>query len=112
MGNKGHAPKLDSVDDDSSSELREILDVLDADHAHGSLLDDQTLLEILDDKIETAQPDEYVLKSSTLNERLSLEELAELAEGSDKREVPEADTTDTADCYFHHTRKLKALRQD
>ena len=42
MGNKGHEPKLDPVDDDSSSGLHELLDLLDTDSADSSLLDDQT----------------------------------------------------------------------
>ena len=111
MGNKGHAPKLNPIDDESSSGLHEILDLLDADTAGGSLLDDQTLLEIMDFKGETTPSDEYVLKPSALNETKSLEELADLATGSYKREIPEADTTDTSDCYFHFTRRLKALQQ-
>ena len=111
MGINGHAPNLDAVDDDSSSGLHEILGLLDAAPADASLLDDQTLLEIMNFKDDTASSDEYVLKPSTLNEKKSLEELADLATGSYKREAPDADTTDTSDCYFHFTRRLKALRQ-
>ncbi len=40
-----------------------------------------------DEKDETALSRTYVLKPSTLNERMSLEELAELAENSDEAEV-------------------------
>ena len=112
MGINGHAPNLDAVDDDSSSGLHEILGLLDAAPADVSLLDDQTLLEIMNFKDDTASSDEYVLKPSTLNEKKSLEELADLATGSYKREAPEADTTNTPDSYFPFTRKLKVLEQD
>jgi len=112
MGINGHAPKLDTDDDDSSSGLHELLELLDAAPADASLLDDQTLLEILNFNDETAPSDEYVLKPSALNEKKSLEELADLATGSYKRETPDADTTDISDCYFHFTRRLKALLQD
>ncbi|MFP6828336.1 MAG: hypothetical protein VCC36_04735 [Gammaproteobacteria bacterium] len=112
MGISGHAPKLDTVDDESTSGLHEILDLLDATPAAASLLDDQTLLEILNFKDEATPPDEYVLGPSALNEKRSLEELSDLATGSHKREALDADTTDTSDCYFHFTRRFKALRQD
>ena len=112
MGINGHEPKLDAVDDDSSSGLHELLDLLDAAPAGASLLDDQTLLEIMNFKDETGPSDEYVLKPSALAEKKSLEELADLATGSYKREVPDADPTDTSDCYFHFTRRLEALLQD
>ncbi len=112
MGISGLAPKLDTVDDDSSSGLHELLDLLESTPADASLLDDQTLLEVLNFKGETAPSDEYVLGPSALNEKRSLEELADLATGSYKREVPDADTTDASDCYFHFTRRLKALRKN
>jgi len=112
MGINGPARKLDTVDDDSSSGLHQLLDLLDAAPADASLLDDQTLLEILNFKDETAPSDEYVLKPSALNEKKSLEELADLATGSYKREIPDADATDISDCYFHFTRRLKALLKD
>lgn len=112
MGINGHAPKLDTVDDDSSSGVRESMGELNADPADNSLLDDQTLLDLLYDTDETAPSHEYLLKPGTLNERMSLEELAELATGSYKREAPEADTTNTPDSYFPFTRKLKVLEQD
>jgi hypothetical protein len=112
MGINGHAPKLEPADDDSSSGLHELLDLLESDFATSSLLDDQTLLEVLNFKDETTPSHEYVLKPGTLNERMSLEELAELATGSYKRETLDADITDASDCYFHFTRRLKALRQE
>ena len=112
MGINGLAPKLDTVDDDSSSGAREGMGELNADPADNSLLDDQTLHDILSDTDETTPSHEYVLKPSTLNERMSLEELAELATGSYKRDAPEADTTNTLDSYFPFTRKLKVLEQD
>ena len=40
-----------------------------------------------DEKDETALSRTYVLKPSILNKRMSLEELAELAENSDEAEV-------------------------
>ena len=112
MGANGRAPKLDAVDDDSSSGLHELLGLLESESATSSLLDDQTLLEVLNFKDEATPSDEYVLKPSALNEKKSLEELADLATGSYKRETPDADTTDDSDCYFHFTRRLKALREN
>ena len=118
MGANGHAPKLDAVDAvdaDSSSGLHELLGLLESESATSSLLDDQTLLEVLNFKDETPPSDEYVLKPSALNEKKSLEELADLATGSYKRATPDADATDASDasdCYFHFTRRLKALREN
>ena len=105
MGNKmGHAVKLDATDDSSASELRNAADLSIADPADGQILDEQTVEDILesdpyrvldrsigddqDDKDDiTALSRTYVLKPSTLNERMSLEELAELSENSDDSET-------------------------
>ena len=108
MGERAaHAPEVEPADDESG--LHELLDVLNAPNTEDSLLDDQTVQEILEGGEETTQSHEYVLKPSALHETKSLEELADLATGSYKLET---DATDTPECYFHHTRKLKALQQD
>ena len=59
-----------------------------------------------------AQLNEYVLPASALKEKRTLEELADMATGSYKYEAPEEEVTDSPEDYFHHTRKLKALRTD
>ena len=106
MGNKlGHARKLEPTDDASASGLREALNLLNADPTDSEILDDQAVLDIpesapyappdqssgdgrdeMGDKDNTALSRTYVLKPSTLNEGMSLEELAELAEDSDDSE--------------------------
>lgn len=106
------APELEPVDEGSISEIHELLDVLNAAIAESSSLDDQTVPEHSEYEGETTQVHEYILKPSALKETKSLEELADLATGSYKFEPPVADISDTAECYFHHTRKLKALQQD
>jgi len=47
-----------------------------------------------DEKDETALSRTYVLKPSTLNERMSLEELAELAEDADDANVSTTEPRD------------------
>ncbi len=59
---------------------------------------------------DTGRLHEYVLPVSALFEKRTLEELADMATGAYKYEPPEDDTTDSPEDYFHHTRKLKALR--
>lgn len=113
MGNKPECtPELEPVDDDSSSGLHELLDLLDADSAGRSLLDEQDLLELIDCTGESTDSHEYILDSSALHETKSLEELAEMATGSYKLAAPERDSADTSDSYFQFTRNLEALRQD
>ena len=98
----GSARKLEP-DDASTAELRDAFDLSIADPADSQILNDQAVKDILksgpyrmldqsigdgqDDKDHTALTRTYVLKPSTLNERMSLEELAELAEGADDADV-------------------------
>ncbi len=114
MGNNtGHARRLEIADDASASGLRDALDLSIADPADTQILDDQTVQEVLesgpypvldqsigdsqDDKDNTALARTYVLKPSTLTERMSLEELAELAEDSDETEASTMDLQESAE---------------
>jgi hypothetical protein len=98
----GSARKLEP-DDTSSTGLRDAFDLSVADSADSQILDEQAVKDILesgpyrmldpsigdgqDDKDNTALCRTYVLKPSTLNERMSIDELAELAEGADDADV-------------------------
>ena len=112
MGDKlGSARKLEH-DDASTTGLRDAFDLSIAGPADSQILNDQAVKEILesgpyrmldpsiddgqDDNDHTALTRTYVLKPSTLNERMSLEELAELAEGADDADVS---TTEPHDPY-------------
>jgi hypothetical protein len=102
MGNKlGHSRKIEPTDDASVSAPRDTFDLSNADPTDSEVLDEQAVLDILEsspyapsdqssgdgqDDI-TALSRTYVLKPSTLNERMSIEELAELAENSDDSET-------------------------
>ncbi len=61
---------------------------------------------------DAAQIHEYVLPISALTERRTLEELADMATGRFRYEPPKEETDDSPEDYFHHTRKLKALRMN
>ena len=116
MGNKlGHARKIES-DDASVSAPRDTFDLSNADPTDSEILDEQAVLDILEsapyapsdqssddgrddmgDKDETVRSRTYVFKSSSLNERLNLEELAELAASEDEPEVEERIATEQRD---------------
>ncbi len=105
MGNKmGHT---------SASEPRGAIDSSSTDPTDSQILDDQAVRDILEtdsnplpdqptgdswvDPDETTLSRTLELKPGDLNETKSLEELAELAEGTDKPEVPEAVTMEQHD---------------
>ena len=117
MGNKlGHARKLEPTDDASVSAPRDTFDLSNADPTDSEILDEQAVLDILEsapyapsdqssgdgrddmgEKDETVRSRTYVFKSSSLNERLNLEELAELAASEDEPEVEERIATEQRD---------------
>ena len=110
MGEKSErARMIEPIDDDSSSGLHELLDLLESESDGSSLLEDHAILEILNDSDKSAHSDEYVLPPSAWNETNSLEELADLATGSYKVVDLEMDSPE---CYFHFTRSLEALKED
>ena len=117
MGNEmGHARKLEPTDDTSVSGRRDTFDLSNADPTDSEILDEQAVLDILEsapyapsdqssgdgrddmgEKDETVRSRTYVFKSSSLNERLNLEELAELAASEDEPEVEERIATEQRD---------------
>ena len=117
MGNNlGHARKLEPTDDASASGPRDTFDLSNADPTDSEILDEQAVLDILEsapyapsdqssgdgqddigDKDETVRSRTYVFKSSSLNERLNLEELAKLAASEDEPEVEERIATEQRD---------------
>ncbi len=105
----GGARKLEP-DDASTTGLRDAFDLPIADSADSQILDERAVKKILesgpyhmldpsigdgpDDKDNTALNRTYVLKPSTLNERMSIDELAELAESADDADVSTTEPRD------------------
>jgi len=107
MDDKMEGARKLEPDDASTTGLRDAFDLPIADPADSQILDEQAVKDILEsgpyrmldpsigdgqaDKDNTALSRTYVLKPSTLNERMSIDELAELAEGADDADLASVD---------------------
>ena len=110
MDDKMEGARKLEPDDASTTGLRDAFDLSVADPADSQILNEQAVKDILesgpyrrldpsigdgqDDKDNTALTRSYVLKPSTLNERMSIDELAELAEGADDANVSTTEPRD------------------
>ncbi|MGI9260235.1 MAG: hypothetical protein ACR2QQ_15490 [Gammaproteobacteria bacterium] len=107
-GQSAIAPGDDTAELDTSDILEFLMDEL----RESALPEEYDPSAVDEQEHETAELHEYVLPASALLEKRTLEELADMATGAYKYVPPEEDASDSPEDYFHHTRKLKALRMD
>lgn len=103
---------VEAGDDFSELDASEIIEFLMQELRDPAYLEEYDPSGVDEQEHDEAQLHEYVLPASALREKRSLEELADMATGSFKYEPPEEEADDSPEDYFHHTRKLKALRMN
>ena len=104
--------EIDRGDETAELDTSEILEFLMQELSEPSPSEEEQSSAVDEQEYDTAQLHEYVLPASALTEKRTLEELADMATGTYKYEPPEETSSDAPEDYFHHTRKLKALRMD